>query len=68
MTDISYRFIMTDISYSPTCIQPAAPRTRAAVLMCGGRPGVRSALAAVAVITERERMPSTLGDKWSHGY
>ena len=35
--------------FCDTCIQPMAPRARATVLMCGGKPGVLAALAAVAV-------------------
>ena len=42
-----------------------APRARAAVLMCGGRPGVLAALTAVAVMRAREVTPRMRWSNWT---
>lgn len=42
-----------------------APRARATVLMCGGKPGVLAALAAVAVMRAREVTPRMRWLNWT---
>ena len=42
-----------------------APRARATVLMCGGKPGVLAALAAVAVMRARKVAPRMRWLNWT---